>query len=97
MPLYRYEAVDAAGETLRDELEAASPEAVIEHLRDQGWLPLAVTEAKGGWLHRSFSQPLFTKRPSLSPKALMALTQQLSSLLSAGMPWKRKVYSLAFT
>lgn len=89
MPLYRYEAVDAAGETLRDELEAASPEAVIEHLRDQGWLPLTVTEAKGGWLHRSFSQPLFTKRPSLSPKALMALTQQLSSLLSAGMPLDR--------
>ena len=89
MPRYRYEAVDAAGETLHDELDAASPEAAIERLRDQGLLPLAVTEARGGGLRGGFSQPLFSKRRSLSQKSIMLLTQQLSSLLNAGLPLDR--------
>ncbi|NJM11070.1 MAG: type II secretion system F family protein [Synechococcaceae cyanobacterium SM1_2_3] len=89
MPRYRYEAVDAAGETLRDELEAASPEAAIERLRDQGLLPLSVAEAKGGWLGVRLGQPWFSQRRTLSRKAIMLLTQQLSNLLNAGMPLDR--------
>ncbi|CDH43933.1 MAG: type II secretion system F family protein [Candidatus Competibacteraceae bacterium] len=89
MPRYRYEAVDAAGETLRDELDAASPEAAIERLRDQGLLPLSVAETKGGFLLGSFGQPWFSKRRALSQKVVMLLTQQLSSLINAGMPLDR--------
>lgn len=36
MPRYRYEAVDAAGEVLRDALEAPTSEAAVEQLRDRG-------------------------------------------------------------
>ena len=89
MPRYRYEAVDAAGETLRDELEAASPEAAVERLRDQGLLPLSVTAAKSGLLRGGLSQPLFSKRRALSRKAVTLLTQQLASLLNAGLPLDR--------
>ncbi|HRD48205.1 MAG: type II secretion system F family protein [Candidatus Competibacter sp.] len=89
MPRYRYEAVDAAGEVLRDQLEAASPEAAVERLRDQGLLPLSVAETKGGFLRDSLSQPLFSQRRALSQKTIMLLTQQLSSLLNAGMPLDR--------
>jgi len=89
VPRYRYEAVDAAGEVLRDELDAASPDAAIERLRDQGLLPLAVVEAKGGWWRGGFSQPLFSKRQALSAQAVMLLTQQLSNLLNAGLPLDR--------
>ena len=89
MPRYRYEAVDAAGETLRDELEAISPEAAIERLRDQGLLPLSVAEAKGGWPGVRLGQPWFSQRRTLSRKAIMLLTQQLSNLLNAGMPLDR--------
>lgn len=89
MPRYRYEAVDAAGEVLRDQLEAASPEAAIERLRDQGLLPLSITETKGGFLRGGLGQPLFSKRRALSQKIIMLLTQQLSSLLNAGMPLDR--------
>jgi general secretion pathway protein F len=89
VPRYRYEAVDATGETLRDVLDAASPEAAIEQLRDQGLLPLSVAEAKGGWLRGGFGQSLFSKRQSLSQKSIILLTQQLSSLLNAGMPLDR--------
>ena len=89
MPRYRYEAVDATGETLRDELEAASQEAAIERLRDQGLLPLSVAEAKDGFFRTGLGQPWFSKRRSLSRKAIMLLTQQLSNLLNAGMPLDR--------
>ncbi len=89
MPRYRYEAADAAGEVLRDELEAPTPEAAVEHLRDQGLLPLSVHEAKGGLLRGGFGQPLFSKRRALSRKAVTLLTQQLASLLGAGMPLDR--------
>ena len=88
MPLYRYEAVDTTGETVREELEADSPDIVIERLRDQGLLPLTVTEAKSRWLG-GWRQPLFRKRQALSHKATLLLTQQLSSLLNAGMPLDR--------
>ena len=89
MPRYRYEAVDAAGEVVRDELDAATLDAAVARLRDQGLLPLAVNEAKGGFLRGGFGQPLFSKRRTLSRKAIMLLTQQLASLLHAGMPLDR--------
>ena len=89
MPRYRYEAVDAAGETLRDELEAPTPDAAVEQLRDRGLLPLSVNEAKGSLLRGGLGQPLFSKRRALSRKAIGLFTQQLASLLGAGMPLDR--------
>ncbi|MGB5063134.1 MAG: type II secretion system F family protein [Candidatus Competibacter sp.] len=89
MPRYRYEAVDAKGEMVRDELDAATVDAAVARLRDQGLLPLAVNEAKGGFLRGGFGQPLFSKRRALSRKAVALLTQQLASLLHAGMPLDR--------
>ncbi|MBE2293433.1 MAG: type II secretion system F family protein [Phycisphaerales bacterium] len=89
MPRYHYEAVDANGEVVRDELDAATLDAAIARLRDQGLLPLAVNEAKGGFLRGGFGQPLFSKRRALSRKAIALLTQQLASLLHAGMPLDR--------
>jgi len=89
MPRYRYEAVDTTGEVLRDEVEAANSEAVISQLRDGGLLPLSVVEAKGGLLRGGLGQPLFSKRRALSRKAVTLITQQLASLLAAGMPLDR--------
>ncbi|MCB1775954.1 MAG: type II secretion system F family protein [Candidatus Competibacteraceae bacterium] len=89
MPRYRYEAVDNAGEVLRDEIEAPTPEAAVERLRDQGLLPLSVNEAKSGFLRGGLGQPLFSKRRALSRKSTLLLTQQLANLLHAGMPLDR--------
>lgn len=91
MPRYRYEAVDASGEVVRDELDAATLDAAIARLRDQGLLPLAVNEAKSGFLRGGFGQPLFSKRRALSRKTIALLTQQLASLLHAGMPLDRSL------
>jgi general secretion pathway protein F len=74
---------------LRDEIEAATPEAAVERLRDQGLLPLSVNEAKGGFLRGSLGQPWFSQRRALSRKSVTLLTQQLANLLHAGMPLDR--------
>ncbi len=89
MPRYRYEAVDSAGELLRDVIEAPSAEAAVERLRDRGLLPLAVSEARGGLLAGAWGQPLFSKSRALSRKTVLLLTQQLGNLLHAGMPLDR--------
>jgi len=89
MPRYRYEAVDSTGEVLHDEIEAPTPEAAVEQLRDQGLLPLAVSEARGGLLRGGLGQPLFRKSRALSRKSVTTLTQQLANLLHAGMPLDR--------
>ena len=89
MPRYRYEAVDSAGELLRDVIEAPSAEAAVERLRDRGLLPLAVSEARGGLLAGAWGQPLFSKNRALSRKTVLLLTQQLGNLLHAGMPLDR--------
>ena len=74
---------------VREELDAATVDAAVPRLREQGLLPLAVNEAKGGFLRGGFGQPLFSKRRALSRKAVALLTQQLASLLHAGMPLDR--------
>ncbi|MER2603741.1 MAG: type II secretion system F family protein [Candidatus Competibacter phosphatis] len=89
MPRYRYEAVDNAGEMLRDEIEAPTLEAAVERLRDQGLLPLSVNAAKSSLLHSGLSQPWFSQRRALSHKYVTLLTQQLANLLHAGMPLDR--------
>jgi general secretion pathway protein F len=85
MPLYTYRAVDTAGELLKGEMEAPSQQAVIDKLRDQGLLPVAAEEAKAGF--GSLSWP--GKRRRVSQKAIALITQQLASLLNAGLPLDR--------
>lgn len=89
MPVYRYEAVDAAGEVLKEETAAASQDAVIQKLRDQGLLPLTVEEADAGLLGRALNLPLLGARNRVSQREIGMLTQQLAKLLRAGLPLDR--------
>lgn len=89
MPVYRYEAVNAAGEVLKEETAAASQDAVIQKLRDQGLLPLAVEEADAGLLGRALNLPLLGARNRVSQREIGMLTQQLAKLLRAGLPLDR--------
>lgn len=89
MAVFRFEAVDPAGEVRKEEIVAASQEEVILKLRDQGLLPLAVEEAGGSWLNRQLSLPLLGGRQRVSQQEIGLLTQQLAKLLKAGLPLDR--------
>jgi general secretion pathway protein F len=89
MPVYRYEAVNPAGEVLREESAAPDRDALVQKLRDQGLLPLAVEEANAGLLGRSLNLPLLAARNRVSQREVGLLTQQLAKLLRAGLPLDR--------
>lgn len=89
MPLFRYQAVDAAGEIVKEEMEAQNQDTVIGRLRDQGLLPLSVEETTPGSLTHGLRQPLFGKRQRISQREIGILTRQLANLLHAGLPLDR--------
>lgn len=89
MPLYRFEAVDGAGEVRKEEVTAPSQEAVIQKLREQGMLPLSVDEVAGGLLSREVSLPFWGGGGRVSQRDVALLTQQLAQLLKAGLPLDR--------
>jgi len=92
MPLYRYKAVNNAGDVAAGELDAANESEIVERLRDQGLMPMQVTAAAG---ERSGAAQGPGRRKSLfAPRRVtrnhvLAITRELSTLLRAGLPLDR--------
>jgi len=96
MPVYRYRAVDAAGDVATGELEAANESEIVDRLRDQGLMPMQVARATaGGGTAGAVAAPGARARRSwFVPKnvtrdQLMAITRELATLLKAGLPLDR--------
>jgi general secretion pathway protein F len=94
MALYRYKAVNAAGDVAAGELDAANEGEIVDRLRDQGLMPMRVEAALGG---RSASVPATAspRKPgwfaprSVTRDNVLALTRELATLLRAGLPLDR--------
>lgn len=87
MPLYRYKALNPAGEVIDGQMEAASEREVAARLQEQGHMPVearAAAEGGGGAGLRG----LFRTAPMAGPR-LVQFTQQLATLLAAGQPLDR--------
>src|SRR6476620_12277040 len=87
MPLYRYKALNARGELLDGQMEAATPGEVAVRLQEQGHLPVETRLASeaGG---ESAWRMLFKPKP-FAGERLVQFTQQLATLLGAGQPLDR--------
>ncbi|WP_313317121.1 type II secretion system F family protein [Stenotrophomonas sp.] len=95
MPLYRYKALDARGELLDGQMEAASDADVIARLQEQGHLPVEARLATGSAFEGA-SWKQWRKRP-FGGATLEQFTQQLATLLSAGQPLDRALSILLET
>ena len=87
MALYRYKALNARGELLDGQMEAASDAEVAGRLQEQGHLPVEArlaSEAGGDSAWRA----LFKPKP-FAGQRLVQFTQQLATLLGAGQPLDR--------
>src|SRR6202000_2423337 len=84
MSAFRYEAINAAGKTLKGVLDADSARAGRSQLRAQGLTPLIV-ELAAQRSQGERSQRLSLGR-KLSQREQAILTRQLASLLIAGLP-----------
>jgi len=87
MALYRYKAVTPAGEVLEGQMEVASNDEVIAKLQDAGNIPLDVREAGGAGVAGGLGG-LF-KRSAMNQTQVLQFTQQLATLLGAGLPLDR--------
>lgn len=93
MPAFRYEAVDAAGDTKKGVVNADSARAARGDLRAQGLAPLTVEpittqiDASGQTRKRGFGDHLSTVELAL-------FTRQLASLLEASLPLEQAFSAL---
>ncbi len=99
MPTFQYEAMNAAGQEVKAEIEAGSPDDAIAKIRTQGYFPTKVKEKvakkskgaaaasgaakKKGGINISFG--------GISNKAITQFTRQLSTLQDAGLPILRSL------
>jgi general secretion pathway protein F len=88
MTVFHYEAVSAAGDAVVGEMEADSQAAVIAHLRSQGHVPIRADTVGRSLLTRVLTFEL-KRKGGLGSKDLALLTQQLATLLHAGLPLDR--------
>jgi len=92
MPLYRYKAVNTAGDVAAGELDGPSESEVVERLRDQGLMPMQVVAAAGD---RATAVATAGRRKSLfAPRRVtrthvLSITRELATLLRAGLPLDR--------
>lgn len=96
MPLYRYKALDARGELVDGQMEAASQAELVARLQEQGHLPMETAPAAEGTVRGGGLRALLRPRP-LQGATLLQFTQQLATLLAAGQPLDRALTILLAT
>jgi len=102
MPMFQYEAMNAAGQEVKSEIDAGSADEAISKIRSQGYFPTKVKEkaakkSKGGGGGAAAAS---TPKKSLnfniaiggvSNKVITQFTRQLSTLQDAGLPILRSL------
>jgi len=92
MPQFHYQATTPQGKIIEGVMEAGEEKVVVARLHDQGYLPLRValpgaakSSSSTGW----FSLPVLPGRGTVRQRDLMVLTQELATLIAAGLPLDR--------
>jgi general secretion pathway protein F len=88
MPLYRYKAVNGAGEIVEGTMDAPTQGAAVRQLSGAGLTPIRADPSRA----RLWSQPVaFAWRKKRGPKlaTLATVTRELAMLLDAGLPLDR--------
>lgn len=91
MPLFEYKAVTPAGETFTGEMDAPSKDLVIAQLQEAGNIPVSAHEVGAGFRLSN----LLRGRSGLTQREVGDFTQQLATLLGAGLPLDRSLGILA--
>jgi general secretion pathway protein F len=88
MALYRYKAVTTDGELLQGEMEGSDQAAIIAQIQSSGYIPIRAKRV--GAQHFGFRfQPKLLHPRRIARRELAVFTQELSSLLHAGLPLDR--------
>ncbi len=98
MPTYQYEAMNAQGQEVKDEIDALSTEEAISKIRNLGYFPTKIREKSGRRQPKTGAAGIGAKpkRPrgtggKVKVKKLTQFTRQLSTLQDAGLPILRSL------
>ena len=90
MPLYRFKAVAPSGEAQEGEMECASPEMAVQRLQDMGLIPIRVdVSTKSATAVGTALGVRGLGGARVKPDDVAVLTQELATLLKAGLPLDR--------
>jgi type IV pilus assembly protein PilC len=90
MSTFAFRAVDLAGIPSRGEMEASSKQIVSEQLRQRGLIVLDIDEKREAFQLESILQ----RFKSVNLRALAVFSRQFATLIAAGMPMLRSLYTL---
>lgn len=96
MPVYQFEAMNAQGQEVRDEIEASSQEDAVQKIRAMSYFPTNLREKGAGRGKRRTAAAPKKKGKTItfggvSSKNLTLFTRQLSTLQDAGLPILRSL------
>ncbi len=93
MPTYAYEAMNQAGQEIKDEIEALTTEDALSKIRNLGYFPTRIREKGGARAKTAGGGAKRGRRGTgrLNSKALTQFTRQLSTLQDAGLPILRSL------
>ena len=109
MPVFVYEAMNASGQEVKEEIDASTSQEAISKIRAKGYFPTKVREKAAGAKKKSSSKggkaaaepaPLSPRRKmpfsitGVPRKQLVTFTRQLSTLQDAGLPILRSLQIL---
>jgi len=95
---FQYRAVDPQGKIVEGTIEAAEVPAVVARLHDRGLIPINIASGEGA--RREPSRISLPALPAIGGKRvkgreLLVMTQELSALVSSGLPLDRSLATLA--
>ena len=91
MPEFIYKASDPTGKVIEGSIDAGDEASVVTKLRSMGYIPIRIGTATGGnVLSGAFKISIPISLPTsisrVSSKDLLSFTQELSTLIKAGLP-----------
>lgn len=96
MPVFQYEALDAQGHEIKNEIEALSSKEAVSKIRNKGYFPTKV-RAKGGLIKavdkKRMAKPKARRgaRRRVNVKLITQFARQLATLQDAGLPILRSL------
>ena len=98
MAQFQYRAVDQQGKVVEGTIEAGEVPAVVARLHDRGLIPIAVASGEGARPRPGGvalpALPAFGRR-RVKGRDLLIMTQELTALVSSGLPLDRSLATLA--
>jgi type IV pilus assembly protein PilC len=97
MPMFKFVAMDSAGEEIKDSVDALSEEEAQQKIKQMGYFVTKITEVAGGKKGKGKKGGAKRKKGQViaiggvSSKALCTFTRQFSTLQDAGLPVLRSL------